>query len=75
MDNVYILKANLNKWIAKHFNKDLVSLDDLLGCIEDLDSEVESLKEQLEDLQQDVQDNYKRISIAEQVGISDRDFR
>ena len=74
MDNIYIKATDVNEWISKYFNKDLISVGDLIGCIEDLDSEVDRLKEELEDLKQDIEDNYKPISIAEQVGISDKDF-
>ena len=75
MDNVYIKTQDVNKWIGKYFpNKDLISIDDLIGCIEDLDSEVERLKEKYEDLEQDLEDNYRPIPVSEQVGISDRDF-
>lgn len=75
MDNVYIKKEHLNRWIAKYFpNQDLISIDDLLGCIEDLEGEVSSLKEKIEDMEQDIKENYKRIPVSEQVGISDRDF-
>ncbi len=75
MDNVYIKKQDVNKWIGKYFpNKDLISIDDLIGCIEDLDSEVESLKEKYEDLEQDLEDNYKPIDKASQYGVSDSWF-
>ena len=40
MEQVFIRKDDLNKWLADHFpNKDLISVDDLLSEIEDLDSE------------------------------------
>lgn len=75
MDYVYIKKEDVDRWIGKHFpNKDLISIDDLIGCIEDLDSEVERLKEKYEDLEKDLEDNYRPIPISEQVGISDKDF-
>ena len=44
MDQVFIKKEELNYWIAKYFKGDLVSIEDMLGVIEDLDSEVASLK-------------------------------
>ena len=48
MDEVFIDMRNQNKWIQKYFpNKDFVSIDELIGCIEDLDGDVESLKEEL----------------------------
>lgn len=53
MNEVYILKDELNSWISKYFNKDLISIDDLISCIEDLDEEVDRLKEQIEDKEND----------------------
>lgn len=50
MDKVYIDKGELNSWVAKYFpNRDLISIDDLIGVIEDLDSELEYLKEEKEE--------------------------
>ena len=45
---VYIKKEELNEWIAKYFKNDLISIDDMLGVIEDLDGQVNHLKEELE---------------------------
>lgn len=68
MNNVYIKTTELNSWITKYFpNKDLITIDDLIGCIEDLDSEITKLLEQIEDREQDIQDNYKRIEYASQI--------
>lgn len=53
MNKVYILKDELNSWISKYFNKDLISIDDLISCIEDLDEEIDKLGEQLEDKEND----------------------
>jgi len=51
MDNVYIKKDYLNEWVAKYFeNKDLINVENLLSCIEDLDSEVRDLKQQIDEL-------------------------
>ena len=52
MNNVYISTNELTEWIIdKYFrNKDLVSIDDLIGLIEDLDSEVEKLNEEIDSL-------------------------
>lgn len=55
-------------------DKDLVSIDDLLGIIEDLYYEVERLKEELQDTIDDRDSNYKPISNYEMYGMSDRDF-
>ena len=75
MDNVYIKKNELNTWITKHLpNKDLISIDDLINAIENLDGEVEEWQNKYEELQNDLQDNYRPISQAEQYDVSDRDF-
>lgn len=55
-------------------DKDLVSVEDLLGIIEDLLFECEHLKEVIEDMKNDMDSNYKRISDRELYCISDRDF-
>lgn len=65
MNEVYILKDELNSWISKYFNKDLISIDDLISCIEDLDEEIDRLKDKIEDLEQDIEDNYKPITKEE----------
>ena len=70
----YIKKEDLNKYTAKHFIQDLISVDDLLDCIEMLDEKIENLERQIEDREQDISENYRRIPISEQVDISDRDF-
>lgn len=59
-DNIFIKKEDVNKWIGKYFpKKDLISVEDLLGCIEDLDSEIQSIKEEYEDYKENVKENYK----------------
>ena len=52
MNEVYIRAEDLNKWIIKHLpsNKDLYSINDLIGAIENLDDEIEELQEQIEHL-------------------------
>ena len=75
MDNVYIKKNELNTWITKHLpNKDLISIDDLINAIENLDGEVEEWQSKYEELENDLHDNYRPISQAEQYDVSDRDF-
>ena len=74
MDDIYVDMRTQNRWIQKYFDKDLVSVDELLGTIEDLGDEIEHWKEKYEDLEQNLQDNYKPISHWEQYGISEGDF-
>lgn len=73
-ENIYINLKNTNQWIQKCFDRDLVSIEELLGVIEDLGDELEHWKEKYEDLEQDLQDNYKPISHFEEYGISESDF-
>lgn len=73
MENVFIKREELNKWIAKYFKEDLVSIDDILRVLEDLEFELDSLKEEFEDYKQMVADNYKPISASSMYGVSKND--
>ncbi len=53
MENVFIKAEDLNSWITKHLpNKDLISIDDLIGAIEDMDGEIDLLNEKIEKLEE-----------------------
>ena len=73
MEKVFIKREELNKWIAKYFKEDLVSIDDILRVLEDLEFELDSLKEEFEDYKQMVEDNYKPISAYSMYGVSKND--
>lgn len=73
MENVFIKREELNKWIAKYFKEDLVSIDDILRVLEDLEFELDSLKEEFDDYKQMVEDNYKPISAYSMYGVSKND--
>lgn len=55
-------------------SKDIFTWKEIISVIEDLEADKHTLEEKLEDLKNDIEDNYKRISVSEQVCISDRDF-
>lgn len=75
MENVYIKVEDLNKWIAKYFEKqDLITIDDLLAVIEELDGEVENLKMKYEELENNMHENYEQISSHRMYNINERDF-
>lgn len=75
MDELYIKKYYLNEWIVKFFpDKDLVSIEDLIVVIEDLDDELERVKEDFEEYKNYVADNYKQITPQEQCDIHDSAF-
>lgn len=54
--------------------KDLYTWDEIIEVIEKLESELHEKEEKLEELERDLQDNWKPISHAEQIGISNKDF-
>ncbi len=74
MDNIFIKKEELNEWTQKHFKEDLVSVDDLIRVIEDLDNEVDRVKEEYEDYKQMIKDNYEPISPYKMYGVSENEF-
>lgn len=57
MKEIYIKKSDLSSWVAKYFNNDLISVEELIGVIEELDSDVEHLKEEIEDMQQEKEED------------------
>lgn len=74
MKDVYIKKEDLDSWISKYFIQDLISVDDLVSIIEDLSSELRIATDKIQELENDIEENYRRIPVSEQVGISDRNF-
>ena len=61
MDNVYIKKEHLNRWVAIYFkNQDLISVDDLLSTIEDLIDEVNNLKNKIKELEEPEEEDIER---------------
>lgn len=74
MSDIYVRAQELNSWVAKYFDKDLISIDDLIGVIEDLDSEVDDLKYKIEQMEQDIEENYRPISKSEQYDMNECDF-
>lgn len=75
MDDIYVDLRTQNDWIRFLFpTVDFVSVEDIIEKLEELYDENEGIKEEFEDFKRDVEDNYKRVSISEQLDISDRDF-
>lgn len=52
----------------------LKNIEKLETIIEEKDDEIQRLNEELESLKQDLEDNYRPLTYAELVGVSDRDF-
>lgn len=74
MDIDYSLKKDIEKIVNYEIEPFEITEDDVIRLLEDLVGKYQILKKEFEDYKQDVEDNYRPIPIAEQVGISDRDF-
>ena len=75
MDRIKIdIRTEGNQIQKIFYGKDLVSVEDLLDMICELDDRVSDLEDEINYIKQDIEDNYRQISIEEQVDISDRDF-
>lgn len=74
MDIDYSLKKDIEKIVNYEIEPFEFGEDDVIRLLEDLVGKYQILKKEFEDYKQDVEDNYRPISIAEQVDISDRDF-
>lgn len=72
MDKILInLEEN---FCRKYFDKDIVTIDEVLDRMIELDEEVDQIKEAYRELEEDIKENYRPIPISEQVGVSERDF-
>lgn len=75
MENTYILAKDISPCIKKYFgNDDLISVNELLCVLEELDFDIEKLKEEIEDIKKDIEDNYEPIPVHKQYEIYDSDF-
>lgn len=76
MKDVYIKRKDILDFDALNkkdlqkigIEKDIISIWELLGYMQDLLYEVERLEEEYEDFKKDVEDNYKPVSVEEQIG-------
>lgn len=53
-------------------DKDVYTWDEIISRIEDLEAELHTEREKREDLERDMEDNYRKVSIEEQIDYSDR---
>lgn len=51
-----------------------IAAAEIIGVIEELLKKIDSLQEDIESLEEDLKENYRPIPVAEQVGVSDKDF-
>lgn len=62
------------RWFDAENINGYIETEAMLSIIDDLIYEIDILQEKIEDMEQDIKDNYRPIPVAEQVGVSDRDF-
>lgn len=53
-------------------DKDIYTWEEIISRIEDLEAELHTEREKREDLERDMEDNYRKVSIEEQIDYSDR---
>jgi len=66
---MYLKTSTLNSWIIdKYFkDKDLITIEELIGKLEEVDADMEHYKEQLEDTIEDRDENWRRKKVEEQI--------
>ena len=74
MDIDYKLKKDISEIVGYEIEPMTLEEDDIISILEDLVGKYRTLEEELENTKQDLEDNYRAIPVAEQVGISDKDF-
>ncbi len=69
------MEINMKNYNLESFKeKDIYSWEEIINIIEDLECELHTKEEKIEELENDLESNYKKVSLAEQYDISDRDF-
>ena len=51
---------------------EFIPVDSFISMLEDLLAEVDRLEEEKEDIERDMQDNYRKVTVEEQIDYSDR---
>lgn len=75
IDDILIKINDYDDTINKiFFDKDVITLPEVINRLEDYYCEIESLKEQIEFMEQDIRNNYKPINKYEELGMNERDF-
>lgn len=74
MENIYVDISGISHTLSNYFNKEQVSIEELLGALEEVIDAKDYIEEELEDFKRNLEENFRPIPISEQVGISDKDF-
>ena len=62
------------EYCRKYFKKDIVTLEEILDKLVELDEELDLLAEKYGELEEDIRENYTPIPVMDQVGMSEGDF-
>ena len=62
------------EYCRKYFKKDIVTLEEILDKLVELDEELDLLAEKYGELEEDIRENYRPIPVMDQVGMSEGDF-
>lgn len=70
MDKIFIKTQDLTSWLAKKYfeNQDIISVDDLINAFENTAIALENCQDDFDSFRENVQQNYKPMSISEQIG-------
>ncbi len=68
MDKILVDLRFENETIQNMFDKDYVSVSDILDKLYDLNYELINEQEKYEDFKRDVEDNYRPLKYEEQIG-------
>lgn len=53
-------------------DKDIYTWDEIINRIEDLEAELHTEREKREDLERDMEDNYRKVTVEEQIDYNER---
>jgi hypothetical protein len=73
MEDIYVKTDVFASWVVEKYfkDKDIVTLEEILCDFEDVAGQLEHTEEQFEDYKQYVEDNFKPMTIEEQIGYNE----
>lgn len=73
MENIFIKVDEIPRNLVDEYfrDKDIVSIDDLIATLDDVDWKLKDLQDDFENFKEEVNDNYKFVGQAEQIGYNE----
>ena len=74
MENIYIKVEEIPRNLVQQYfnNKDLISIDELIKTLDDVNWELNYIKDEYEEYKTDIEENYKFIDTREAIGYDER---